>query len=138
MSGSTVHRLPTRRQVLAGGAAVAAVGVTAACSSGGGGSPAAAVSGTTVPVSSVPVGGGVVLTDQQVVVTQPTAGTFRAFSAVCTHAGCLVTTVAAGVITCPCHQGLFSAADGSVTGGPPPSPLPSVPLTVSGSTITLG
>jgi Rieske Fe-S protein len=131
---------PTRRTVLVGGVVLASAGATAACGLGGVGSggPASPVAGTTVPTTSVPVGGGVVLADQQVVVTQPTAGTFKAFSAVCTHGGCTVTQVAGGTITCPCHGGTFSATDGSVTGGPPPAPLATVPLTVSGSTITLG
>ena len=42
------------------------------------------------PPATVPVGGGVILTKDEVVVTQPEAGTFKAFSAVCTHQGCLV------------------------------------------------
>lgn len=122
---------PTRRRVLvAGGVVVAATAATAACGRSGG------ASGSTLATSDVPVGGGVVLQDRQVVVTQPTAGTFKAFSAVCTHQGCLVTQVADGTITCPCHMGLFSASDGSVVGGPPPAPLAGVPITVSGSTIT--
>ena len=49
-------------------------------------------------------------------------GDFRAFSAICTHAGCSV-GLSGGEFACPCHGGRFSAADGSVLGGPPPSPL---------------
>jgi Rieske Fe-S protein len=139
---------PTRRRLLVtGGVIAAAAALTAACGESGEGgeggeggpasSPTAPVSGTTVATADVPVGGGVVLQDQQVVVTQPTAGTFKAFSAVCTHEGCTVTQVANGAIVCPCHMGQFSASDGSVLGGPPPAPLAAVPLTVSGSTITL-
>jgi len=135
---------PTRRQVLVtGGVAVAAVAVTAACGSSGGSSSAGTGAGTTpgasdtVTTTDVPVGGGVVLEGRQVVITQPTAGTFKAFSAVCTHEGCLVSGVDAGTITCACHMGSFSATDGSVTGGPPPAPLAEVAITVSGTTITL-
>ena len=87
--------------------------------------------------SDVPVGGGTILTDQKVVVTQPTAGEFKAFTAVCTHQGCLVASVADGVITCPCHGSTFSAADGAVISGPAPSPLAAVPVTVSGTQITI-
>ena len=86
----------------------------------------------------MPVGGGVVLADHKVVVTQPTAGTYKAFNAVCPHQGCVVASVAANVITCPCHGSTFSASDGSVMGGPAPTGLASVPVTVSGSTLTVG
>jgi cytochrome b6-f complex iron-sulfur subunit len=53
-----------------------------------------------------------------------TADGLKAYSAVCTHFACLVkwnpdTTR----LECPCHNGYFSAADGSVLFGPPPKPL---------------
>jgi nitrite reductase/ring-hydroxylating ferredoxin subunit len=125
---------PTRRQVLVtGGVVAAAVAVTAACGSSGG----LSASGNTVATGDIPVGGGVVLESKQVVVTQPTAGTFKAFSAVCTHQGCLVASVTNGTISCPCHNGQFSATDGSVQGGPPPAPLAEAKFTLSGSTITI-
>jgi thiosulfate dehydrogenase (quinone) large subunit len=58
-----------------------------------------------------------------------TNGDFRAFSAICTHAGCSV-DLSGGEFVCPCHGGRYSARDGSVLGGPPPSPLPAVPVKV--------
>jgi Rieske Fe-S protein len=131
---------PTRRQVLVtGGAVVAAAALTAACGSSGSSSAAATGAGGTVTLatSDIPVGGGKVLDAQHVVVTQPTAGTFKAFNAVCTHQGCTVASVANGLIVCPCHNSQFSAADGSVQSGPAPAPLASVALTVSGATITV-
>jgi len=136
----------SRRQVLAGGTAIAAaVAFTAACSSssgsqggdGGGTASAPSGGGATVATSEVPEGGGTVLQNKQIVVTQPSAGTYKAFSALCTHEGCMVTSVQNNKIQCPCHGATFSALDGSVTGGPAPTALPSVPLTVSGDTITL-
>ena len=137
----------SRRRLLAGGAAIAAaVAVTSACGSsggtGGGGDDGGAVmtptgGGATVKTSDVPVDGGVILQDKQIVVTQPAAGTYKAFGALCTHEGCLVTSVQNNSIQCPCHGATFSASDGAVQGGPARTPLPSVPLTVSGSTITL-
>jgi Rieske Fe-S protein len=60
-----------------------------------------------------------------------------AFTAVCTHQGCLVASIADGMIVCPCHGSKFSIADGSVTGGPAPAPLAPQSITVSGDTITL-
>ncbi len=65
-----------------------------------------------VSLKDVPVGGGVVLADQKIVVTQPVAGTVKAFSAVCTHAGCAVADVTDGTINCPCHGSRFAIADG--------------------------
>ena len=50
--------------------------------------------------------------------TQPTAGTFKAFSAICTHQGCMVGEVADGTIICPCHGSQFTIADGSVAQRP--------------------
>ena len=117
----------SRRGVLRGAAAVGVVGAAgvalAACSSGGG-QPAASGPTDVGPTSDVPVGGGKVYKDDKVVVTQPTAGQFKAFSAVCTHAGCLVDGVKDGTIQCPCHGSQFKIADGSVANGPATSPLP--------------
>ena len=125
---------PTRRQVLlTTGAIAAAAAVTSAC---GASSPSASATGPLATTTDIPVGGGVINTGQQVVVTQPTAGQFKAFTAVCTHQGCTVTQVQDGTILCPCHNSTFSAADGSVTGGPAPSPLAPVAITVSGTTIS--
>jgi Rieske Fe-S protein len=86
-------------------------------------------------VSEVPVGGGTIRSDERVVITQPTAGTFACFSAVCTHQGCLVTDVSNGTINCACHGSRFNITDGSVAGGPAVRPLPPVPITVDGETI---
>jgi Rieske Fe-S protein len=127
---------PTRRQVLiTGGVVAAAAAVTAACGSSS--STPAAAAPTTVKTADVPVGGGKILADAKVVVTQPAAGTYKAFTAVCTHQGCVVASVANGAISCACHGSVFSATDGSVTTGPASSPLAAVPVTVSGDTITL-
>ncbi|NUS13819.1 MAG: Rieske (2Fe-2S) protein [Streptomyces sp.] len=157
---------PTRRAVVtaAGGAGLAAV--LTACGSGsdsasdtpssassatdGGAPPAPSTSaadggsggsgsGGNVlgKTSDVPVGGGKVFADQKVVVTQPTAGQFKGFSAVCTHRGCTVGDVSGGTINCPCHGSKFKVADGSVANGPATSPLPAKNVTVSGDDITL-
>ena len=87
--------------------------------------------------SQVPVNGGMVFKDQKVVVTQPSAGTFKAFSAVCTHMGCTVAGVQNGTINCPCHGSMFSAADGSVKGGPATKALAAVKIQVDGDSIKL-
>jgi Rieske Fe-S protein len=67
-----------------------------------------------VPTSDIPVGGGKIYGDQQVVVTQPASGSFKAFSAICTHQGCTVANVANGTINCTCHGSQYSIEDGSV------------------------
>ena len=76
-------------------------------------------------------------THKDVVVTQPTAGEYKAFSATCTHQGCKVKSVADGVIVCPCHGSRFAIADGSVTAGPATSPLPAKSVSVEGGSIVL-
>ncbi len=100
-----------------------------------GGSPGAAE--VSAKTSEIPVGGGKVFDTQKVVVTQPTAGQFKAFTAVCTHQGCTVSTVKDGTINCPCHGSKYSIADGSVQGGPAPAPLAAKTVTVNGDEITV-
>jgi Rieske Fe-S protein len=85
--------------------------------------------------SDVPVGGGKILGKQKIVITQPRAGSFAAFTAVCTHQGCTVSTVSDGTIDCPCHGSKFSITNGSVVGGPAPSPLTAVSIKVHGTSI---
>jgi Rieske Fe-S protein len=87
--------------------------------------------------ADIPVGGGMVFTAAKVVVTQPAKGEFKAFSAVCTHVGCLCNQVADGTINCPCHGSKFKITDGSVAAGPAPSPLPAVTVTVTGGKVLL-
>jgi nitrite reductase/ring-hydroxylating ferredoxin subunit len=87
--------------------------------------------------SDIPEGGGKIFKEQGVVVTQPTAGTYKAFSSKCTHQGCAVGSVANGVIVCPCHNSHFSVEDGSVKQGPATKPLPATKITVSGEEIKL-
>lgn len=84
-------------------------------------------------VSEVPEGGGVIKGDY--VITQPAAGTFKAFSKVCTHQGCDVNKIDGGLISCPCHGSQFSIEDGSVKGGPAPKPLPATAVKVDGTNV---
>jgi Rieske Fe-S protein len=85
----------------------------------------------------VPVGGGKVFPAQKVVVTQPTAGKFKAFSSVCTHKGCAVNEVSDGTINCPCHDSKFSISDGSVQDGPADKALPAKKVNSVGGTLRL-
>lgn len=133
----------TRRTLLCCGAAALAGGsalVLSGCESSGGSKSQAKAAPTPVDLgdaSAVPVGGGKVYADQRIVVTQPTAGEYKAFSARCTHAGCLVDQVKNNQIQCPCHGSRFNIADGSVADGPAPSPLPSYQVAVAGGKLTV-
>ncbi|MFE0803455.1 Rieske (2Fe-2S) protein [Streptomyces sp. NPDC058812] len=106
-------------------------------SAGDGGSGGENAGAALAATADIPEGGGKVFADQKVVVTQPAAGEFKAFSATCTHQGCAVKSVSDGVINCPCHNSNFSITDGSVQSGPAPKPLPAVQITVSGDSIQL-
>ncbi len=83
-----------------------------------------------IPVAGIPVGGGTIFADRDLVVTQPEAGEYRAFSATCTHQGCAVTEVADGGIVCACHGSVFSASDGSPQAGPATTALAERNITV--------
>ncbi|MFF3005825.1 Rieske (2Fe-2S) protein [Kitasatospora sp. NPDC057940] len=134
----------SRRTVLCGAAAVLAAGGTVAVagcgsssgSSGSSGAGSAAKSPVDLgPASAVPEGGGKVFRNQKIVVTQPTAGEYKAFSAVCTHAGCVVDQVKSQQIQCPCHGSRFAITDGAVQDGPAPRPLPAYAVTVDGGNL---
>lgn len=158
----------TRRGVLAGVGLVGLAGAVSACGSGGsssssagtnagappattgaasdpssasgagGGGTAGAQGSALATTSEIPVGSGKIFTSEKVVVTQPNSGDFKAFSAVCTHMGCIVSTISNGTIDCPCHGSQYSISTGAVVGGPAPSPLPAQAIKVTGSNIFLG
>src|SRR5947208_16510922 len=87
--------------------------------------------------SEIPVGGGKIYKTAKVVVTQPARGQYKAFSAVCTHVGCIMSEVANGTIDCPCHGGQFKVTNGAVVAGPPPSPLPARQVKVVNGQVVL-
>ncbi|MBR8640924.1 Rieske (2Fe-2S) protein [Streptomyces tuirus] len=140
----------TRRTVLLATGATGAAALVAAC--GGGGDDNGSTS-TTSPTGQdatsapagrqlastdeIPVGGGKIFKEEEVVVTQPEQGQFKAFSAICTHQRCLVGSVSDGTINCPCHGSRFQIADGSVAGGPATRPLPTEQITVEKNSIRL-
>lgn len=148
-----------RRTVLRGSAVAAAGAAAAATLAACGGEDSASVAETSttaagiggavpieaadgpVPLGSaadVVVGGGVIFKDQEVVVTQPTSGNFKAFSSVCTHQGCAISSIVDGAMICPCHNSRFSLADGSVLQGPATEPLPEKAVSVTAGAISLG
>ncbi|MFE0178220.1 ubiquinol-cytochrome c reductase iron-sulfur subunit [Streptomyces sp. NPDC059002] len=84
------------------------------------------------PADAVPVGGGKIYRKQRVVVSRSAEGDYRAYQAVCTHAGCTLDKVERQVGVCPCHGSHFDVMTGKVLRGPAAEPLPPVPLWVSG------
>ena len=104
--------------------------------SGTSGTPAPGGSGTSVAAASVPVGGALRTTapgsGDPVYVVQPQAGTFSAFSGVCTHSGCTVNPPKDGKFVCPCHNSCFDAATGAVLQGPATRALARFGITRSG------
>jgi Rieske Fe-S protein len=150
----------SRRALFAGAGVAAAAIVVAGCSSynansgvgasapattsapaatgGAGGSAAGGASGALAATSEVPVDGGKILKDKKIVITQPASGTFKAFTAVCTHMGCTVGSVSGGTINCPCHGSKYSIKDGSVVNGPAPKALAPIAIKVNGTSIVEG
>ncbi len=107
-------------------------------SGSGSGSGASGGKGTMLAkTSDIPEGGGKIFADQKVVVTQPTSGQFKCFSAICTHQGCTVSQIKDGTIDCPCHGSKYHIADGSVANGPAPRPLAPEKITVANGEVTL-
>ena len=134
-----------RRNVLAGSGIVAAAVVVAACAPGSDEASSDNIQGTKVTasgtvlaaVADVPVSGGVVISDPPIVVTQPKNGEIKGFTAICPHAGCLVSTVENDEIICPCHGSRFSAVDGSVIQGPAEQGLAVAAVSVKGANVVL-
>ncbi|MEV5175607.1 Rieske (2Fe-2S) protein [Streptomyces flaveolus] len=145
----------TRRTVLATGAGALALGCVGCGAEDGGEATSSAASASAsasaspaakeaaddgkalARTSDIPEGGGKVFKKEKVVVTQPKKGDFKAFSAICTHQGCVVDRVADGTIDCPCHGSRFRVTDGSVAHGPAVRPLPQRSITVDGKSIRL-
>lgn len=146
-----------RRLLLHGGVGAAAAVVLAGCgdesspaggsdspspeeetegSGGGGGGEGAGGGAELGSAADVAVGSGAIFAEQQVVVTQPTEGEFRAFDTTCTHQGCPVSEVT-DTINCDCHGSAFALEDGSVVQGPATAPLAAKQVTVEDGTILL-
>ena len=156
--------LATRRGVLAGVGLVGLASAITACGAGGSSSyaggrrgddpgGAAASSGTgerraaaraaprpgtrSPRTSQIPVGSGMIFSGPAGGRHPAVSGEFKAFSAVCTHMGCIVNQISNGTIDCPCHGSQYSIKTGDVVAGPAPKPLPAKQIKVSGDSIFL-
>jgi nitrite reductase/ring-hydroxylating ferredoxin subunit len=133
--------LSRRTMIINVGVATAALTGLSACTTYGApstnsSSPAAAAATTTVKAADIPVGSGKIFADTQTVVTQPTKGSFKAFSSICTHQSCPVAEITT-TINCSCHGSKFSITDGSVVNPPAEKPLPAKAVKVDGGTLTI-
>ncbi|MEU0074395.1 Rieske (2Fe-2S) protein [Streptomyces sp. NPDC006332] len=145
---------PSRRTVVASlGAAGLAVALTAcgsdddasgspteqgAAGTGGTAADPGAGGGTALAkTADIPEGGGKVFSDEKVVVSQPKAGDYKAFSTICTHRKCPMTDLKGDVLSCSCHGSQFSVTDGSVKKGPATEPLAAKQISVDGDSIKL-
>jgi Rieske Fe-S protein len=129
----------SRRSVIAGAAAIGVSAALVACSDPTtqtpSGTGAGDGSGKTVSAKTVPVGSAVI--SGTVIVSQPTEGSFKAFSAICTHQQCIVARIEGSRITCTCHGSQFSTKDGSVITGPATKPLNPLNVAADGDTLTV-
>lgn len=93
-----------------------------------------------IPEQEIPEGGARFFeyAGSAAVLVRKRGGDLIAFSAVCTHLGCIVQWVREKQeFLCPCHAGHYSA-EGAVISGPPPKPLIKLPFAVADGAITVG
>ncbi len=129
---------PTRRSVLKGAGAVAALGALGVAAS------SCAPPKTSLPseltkiatVDQVPVGKGISVTVEQtpILLAQPEAGTFVAYSSKCPHQGCVVGVDQANFL-CPCHNSGFDFAEGKPQFGPAREALEQLTCEVHGDDV---
>ena len=89
-------------------------------------------------LADIPVGGtaAVRVDGQDILLAQPEEGTVVAFSAICTHQGCIV-AAAATEFDCGCHGSRFEAATGAVLGGPAVRPLHPIAVAVADGAVVV-
>lgn len=93
-----------------------------------------------IAASKVPVEGGLRVQSKYgpIVVVQPKAGEFKAFSAICTHAGCEISQFGKDEMVCVCHNSEFSTFDGAVSSGPARKALTQYPITEANGQLFIG
>lgn len=129
LGGSGTSTAPTTAPNTSANPSVTASPTTAA--------PAGTVLGS---ASKVPAGGAASFVDPKSgdpsYVVHAANGTFRAFSAICTHSGCTVDfNRSTDSFLCPCHGAEFNATTGAVLQGPARRPLPEIPITIEAGNI---
>lgn len=124
-SSATAQPTCSRRLFLLGSATTFAGAFLAAC-----GSPAP----TEIAEADVPVGSAVIV--DNVIIAQPSAGNYVAYSTLCPHEGARITKVEGGEVRCMKHGSTFAIEDGAVLTGPAEKPLQPVAVTNNGGTLT--
>ncbi|MES4893265.1 Rieske (2Fe-2S) protein [Streptomyces sp. NPDC096012] len=130
----------SRRTVLRGAAVVPVAGLgLAACAAPGNGGSAT----PTAPVDlgaekEVPNGGARLYKDHNVVVSRAEDGTLRAYSTICTHAGCPINKLQGTTLVCPCHGSQFDAMTGKVVQAPATEPLTTLSVKAANGRIVAG
>ncbi|MGW0081709.1 Rieske (2Fe-2S) protein [Streptomyces sp. NPDC003393] len=130
-----------RRTILRGAALtpVAGLGLVACGPEGGASAPAAPTAPVDLgPESEVPKGGAKLYRDHNVVVSRDAGGALKAFSTVCTHAGCPINKLQDTTLICPCHGSRFDATTGEVVQSPATEPLVALPVRAEGGKIVAG
>jgi len=89
--------------------------------------------------SAISVGSSFQFVDKQgspAFLLQPAKGKYLAYSAVCTHQGCIVGfDSGSNSFQCPCHGATYNGQTGQVMAGPAPSPLTKIHVVESGGNI---
>jgi Rieske Fe-S protein len=145
----------SRRSVLSIGAVGATAVALTACSQAksagpastppsGDASPGSSNSGSAgqplAQLSAIKVGEAIAASGpdgSKIIISRPTATTVAAFSAICTHQGCVVAP-AGKQLDCPCHGSVYDATTGAVLNGPAVRPLPPVSVTLSCDNVVAG
>jgi nitrite reductase/ring-hydroxylating ferredoxin subunit len=132
--------MPARRTVLRGAALAPVAGIAlSACSGSGGGTPAT----PTAPVelgaeSEIAKGAAKLYREENVVVSRAENGSLKAFSTICTHAGCAINKLQGTTLICPCHGSEFDAATGKVLQAPATVALKELSVEAKGGRIVAG
>ncbi|MEW1775707.1 Rieske 2Fe-2S domain-containing protein [Streptomyces sp. NPDC086777] len=132
----------SRRTLLRGAAVTSVAGLgAAACTAPGGAASADAT--PTAPVdlgagSEVAEGGARLYRDHNLVVSRSADGALKAYSTICTHAGCPIDRLQGTTLVCPCHGSEFDAVTGKVVRSPATEPLNELPVKESGGRIVAG
>ncbi|MFD4504813.1 Rieske (2Fe-2S) protein [Streptomyces sp. NPDC058457] len=138
----TARPSASRRTVLRGVAVTSVAGLgAAACKAPGG--AAAAEATPTAPVdlgaeSEVAKGGARLYQEHNVVVGRSADGGLKAYSTICTHAGCPINKLQGTTLVCPCHGSEFDALTGKVVRSPATEPLNELPVKAADGRIVAG